>query len=274
MSTFDTTLTPTPAAGKAIPYTWFTKLRDSIDALKQGDKALDFVAGLQLDLTTTGTVNDWAPGTGVTLRVNNATALVITGLVAHVDGDIRIIENVGSSTIKLTHQDAGSAAANRIILGPAMQWLGANGAIGLRYDGTADRWRVLFVNPGAPITPAYAAGDYTASAGTWTVDAADVVTCAFRQHLHMLDVELEIESTDVSATPTTLNRVIPGGFTAAKTTRTWGQMINAGTANSGLARVVATSTAMEFFRDFAATAWSLTAADNTSVRTQIRFEVQ
>lgn len=43
MSTFSTSLTPTPVAGKAIPYTYFTVLLDNTLALQHGDQAVDLL---------------------------------------------------------------------------------------------------------------------------------------------------------------------------------------------------------------------------------------
>lgn len=138
----------TGTTGTVINNAWKVELYNQIDAQAHPRLLVD-----QVDITTTGTVNDHNPGS-VAVRCNNATALTITGRVPYADGEIVIYENVGTSTVTFTHQGAGSTAANRFLLPAATagQVIGAEGSIGFKYDGTSDRWRVLFVRPGQSIT--------------------------------------------------------------------------------------------------------------------------
>lgn len=138
----------------AMRITGRTKLRGSVQyppitpaALSAGDN--DDWAGL-----LTGSPNNngryWARVTG------NATPSVITGIDATAvqDGDTFELTNVGGENILLSHQDAGSAAANRIIEQDGNQFvLHADGSVKLRYDRTAVRWRII-TPPGAvaPLT--------------------------------------------------------------------------------------------------------------------------
>jgi hypothetical protein len=150
MTTFNTSIGGgySPATGKAVPATHMNRAFNNTLALKQGDQALDFLAGLQLDVTATGTQNDYTPGTGVIVAWNGASGCTITGLVAHIDGDIRVLRNITSAQLlQLSHQSGSSTAANRIITpGGQTVFIIPGGSATLQYDGTNDRWRVVSVN--------------------------------------------------------------------------------------------------------------------------------
>ena len=128
---------------------------------------------------------------------------------------------------------------------------------------------------GAWTTPSYNAGDFTASAGTWTVDSGDVITYAYTTVHKLMTVAFEIHTTDVSATPVTLRIAVPGGATIAKQMRNVITVINAGAAaTSGNVVAIAGTTYLSCYVDFTGTStWTATAADNTYVLGQITFEV-
>jgi len=220
MSTFWTSLTPPPAKDKGIPYTWFTKLLDNTLALKQGDQAFDYLLGSQVNITDTGTVNNHNPA-GMDVAWSGASQLVITGIVPRANGDIRIYRNVTTAqSLAVSHENGSSTATNRIKLPAAVQFIGPSGSIGLKYDGTAQRWFLLFVNPGKPIEQAYSAGLFTAGGGgTWTFPsgAASLITFAWSQLGAWMDVEFQALNTTTAGTVTYLSMPVPGGFTAAKT---------------------------------------------------------
>lgn len=165
MTTFNTSIGAygSPAAGKAVPATHVSRAFNNTLAIKQGDQAFDFLIGLELAVTTTGSQNDWSPGTGVVVRWNGASQLTITGLVAHSAGDIRVIRNVTSAQfILLQHQDGSSSAANRIILPGALPlYVGPDGCVVLQYDGTTSRWRLVSM---------------ATETGTWTPTMTDLGT--------------------------------------------------------------------------------------------------
>jgi hypothetical protein len=92
--------------------------------------------------------NDWAP-TGVatcsTIRMSASAAGVdLTGLLAPAtDGEIKILENVGTTyAITLTPSSASSAAANRFLV-PKPIVVGPNQSVVLRYDLGDARWRLF-----------------------------------------------------------------------------------------------------------------------------------
>lgn len=78
---------------------------------------------------------------------------------------------------------------------------------------------------------------------------------------------------DRLAAPATLHITIPGGFTAAKRTRALFQAVDAATAAVGVARVNASGTTIDLQASVAGAGWTTTAADNTSIRLQMSFEV-
>lgn len=122
-------------------------------------------------------------------------------------------------------------------------------------------------------TQAYSAGDYTASSGTWGVDPGDT-TLAYHKIGKRLTVAFEVNTTDVSATPLTLNITIPGSFTAAKTTHNPILVANNGGAfQLGMAEVVTGTTLIKcYFSPNLTTTWAVDVADATYVRGQITIE--
>ena len=73
---------------------------------------------------------------------------------------------------------------------------------------------------GATQTRAYSAGNFAGGAGlTWTVDSGDVHGESWRVVGDTLIYNLDIATSTVSGTGTTLNVTLPGSFTAAETMR-------------------------------------------------------
>lgn len=169
--------------------------------------------------TLTGTQNDFDLDAAFThLRCNNASALTLTGFTvaggAPTAGSRVIIQNVGSSTVRIADQDAGSAAANRIDTPSTRgQIIGAGGVIQLVYDDTDSRWKMIAVEPGTPITVAHAGGDYTASSGTWTVEAGDLLGFRYIQRGKFVTFIVNIDNSSTSATPAELRIALPNSFT-------------------------------------------------------------
>jgi len=92
----------------------------------------------------TGTANNgmrhWARISG------NATTSVLTGIDATAvqDGDTFELTNVSANAIDISHQDAASAAANRIISPSGATYvLAADETVLVRYDLATTRWRLL-----------------------------------------------------------------------------------------------------------------------------------
>ena len=114
----------------------------------RGSLGLDPITPAQL----TADVNDYqGHGTGnsqrAVVRASSDASRNITGFDASIsrDGDTIWITNVGSNDIVLQHQNAGSAAANRIISPTGADLtLNADESALLWYDPTDTRWRIFY----------------------------------------------------------------------------------------------------------------------------------
>jgi hypothetical protein len=234
-------------------------------------------------VTATGTQNDYAPGLigNTLLRCNNATLLTISGLTGGYDGQIVRIVSVGAGQVDLAPQNTSSTAANRFI-----NFAGSSGTLAstslaagsgyaeYQYDATTARWRMIAHEQGAWITPTYAAGNYTASSGTWTVDAGDVTTQAYWLKGRTLTVAWILVSTSTSAGPGILNigNGAWGGFTAVK--QTLNSLMyndNGGVNTAGFSQVTAAATIVTLSKFSGA--FSI-ATNTTNVFGELIFEVQ
>lgn len=122
---------------------------------------------------------------------------------------------------------------------------------------------------------AYAAGNFTASAGTWGVDAPDQSVFRYTLIGKTMIVVFQILQTDVSNAGVSLRIAIPGGFTCATTTRHLITSVDAGgAAVVGLAIITAAATFIECFATVAGGGFGITAGDNTAVIGVATFEVQ
>ncbi len=187
----------------------------------------------------------------------------------------KIITNDGLYTFDILHMNTGSVAANRVACPGSVRYRVYPRESVTIYRSAADTWKIA-EKADQWIDVVYAAGDFTASAGNWTVDSADVETLAYHLDGNKMTVAFNIINTDVSAAPVSLKIKIPNSRTAARTMLTApAVVIDAGTAfYSGLAKVTAGGTVIEFFKDAAGTAWTTTAADNTAVYGEITFMVR
>ena len=115
------------------------------NALKIQSISDDWAVTNDVTITDTPTLNDYATAaTTSVVRWNGAGALAWSGLTGGTDGRVVFIFNVtAAQTLTLKH-DVTSTAANRFSLpGAADMILSANSGIGIWYDATSSRWRVL-----------------------------------------------------------------------------------------------------------------------------------
>lgn len=171
-------------------------------------------------VTTTGNIDDLDFSNADLIRFNNASLATLRGLKAGVDGQRVTIVSIGAGQVDLAHQNTNSAAANRFInfaTSASTSLAAGSGTATYQYDATTARWRLIAHDQGAWITPAYNAGDYTASGSmTWTVDSGDVFAFRYRLSGRMLTVNFAILSTSVGGTLSNgLKIKIPGGFSSA-----------------------------------------------------------
>ena len=120
----------------------------------------------------------------------------------------------------------------------------------------------------------FSAGNFTASAGTWTVDSGDVITYAYTVVGKTMTLTWAIQSTDVSA-GSVLRLAIPGGYTAAREAYGVYRATDAGAAAvAAVCNVLASGTYVQLFATMGGTAWTITAGDNTNTQGTLTFEVQ
>ncbi len=102
----------------------------------------------------TANQNDYDPSglsTASILRLStDATNRHITGLAGGSDGRVILIHNIGGFVFYLDHESTSSTAANRFILDTGFSQIPVSikSTLGLVYDGTSSRWRVLNKNIG------------------------------------------------------------------------------------------------------------------------------
>lgn len=172
--------------------------------------------------TLTGAQNNFSLSAGFTALIcANASALTISGASvggsAPVAGDILVIHNEGSSTVKVTLEDTGSTDVHRFDTPSAAgQIIGTDGTMSFVYEGgSANRWHLTSVEPGNWINVAYASGNFTGSGSmTVTVEEVDQQTFKYRQQGRVLMLSLQLEDFTVGGTPSiTVQIAMPGGFT-------------------------------------------------------------
>jgi hypothetical protein len=112
-------------------------------------------------VSLTTNTNDWDPVRGSSNRVpvTASGAINITGMVAGKDGDIAIVEVLGSSSnITFTANDSNSAAANRFLI-PFSLTMHANQTVAFYYSAAVSGWRLMTSPPNSGITyQAFTAG--------------------------------------------------------------------------------------------------------------------
>jgi hypothetical protein len=120
---------------------------------------------------------------------------------------------------------------------------------------------------------AYSAGDFTASAGSWTVDAGDVLEFKYAIIGKTMFVSFVIAGTDLSAAAEKLKIAIPGGFTAANRSDNFGFATdNGGTPEPATVTVLASGTTIDCGL-LDGTNWAATSSDNTNIVGEIFFDV-
>lgn len=197
---------------------WKQELYDQIDA------ALAALGAVSTEQTTTATgaqhnfnltaSNTYLRCTGAAPSFSGFTV----GGVAPEAGDRVLIQCLGT-TAKVTNQDTGSTAANRIITPATIgQIIGLHGLMLLTYDDTTDRWRESIQDPGLPIAITFAAGDFTASGTmTWTVASGDVVHDVYVQNGKLVKFYGTYNVTTVGGSLSNeLRRALPNGFVATR----------------------------------------------------------
>jgi hypothetical protein len=261
---------PFAAAKKALTLDRLNRAWNAAMALVTGDEPLDQLRMAKQTHSTTGNQNNVTLNDACGIFVYDAaSSAMFTGLTNGRAGRTVRVRVKGAGYLWLRDQNASSTAANRFLCASTNgQYIGKGGSALLTYDELASLWVVHILNPGEPITPTFAAGDYTASgAAVWTVAGGNIGHCTFQQWGKVLRVSMTLNSTSVTAGAggTALQRILPGGFTATVTAH--GPMMrifDAGAETRGFTLLVGGgSTIMQFYRELTA-AWN-TAAGNTTI---------
>lgn len=130
-----------------------------------------------IPLSTTGTVNNWAPGiSGNTIiKLTNASLLTVTGLAAGYEGQIIRFMGLGTGQVDFPHNNGGSSAGNKfandITSGATSMAPSAPGVTEYVYDLANGFWRLSYHVQGAPIafTPTWAASGTAVALGNGTL---------------------------------------------------------------------------------------------------------
>ena len=271
----------------ALDRTWFNSLVDDDGSGSVGtiwnkaavDSLMDAVDVLAetvpATLTTTGSVNDWAPGLqGHTLtRWSGAADLSISGLAGGVVGQQWTFLNQSATALALfNHNNAASASANRFrnVALAAYTAVAPGGAITYQYDGVA--WYQIAFEQGAWITPVYNAANFTSNTGTWTVEAGDLSgNFSYRLSGRSVTVTWYIQSTSVSGSPGVLKIAIPGGLTASKASLHPVVHDDAGAGNAGTFALVG-GTSIDIYKSYGSGGFA-NSTNATRVFGTITFEV-
>ena len=140
--------------------------------------------------------------------------------------------------------------------------------------GLKERGRTALI--GEWTNQAYASGEYTASASTWTVDSGDVTLNRYMLVGKTVTWQLTLAATDVGGTPAHLRVAVPGSLTevaALSRGGSCGYTADAGTvANQSSYWIMDASGYVKLFL-FTGGNWTTTAADNTAITCTIVFEI-
>ncbi len=206
-------------------------------------------------ITTTGNVDDLDFQNADVIRLNNATLTTLRGLKAGIyDGQQVTLVSIGAGQVNLSHQDTGSTAACRLIntVSSIKTPLAAGtGYATYAYDLTTARWRLVLHEQGAVIDIPYTSTDYTATGGmTWTVDAGDVTTFAYRLQGATMIYFVNIITCSIVAplSSTLLVALYPVGVTVTKTCASGAQISDNGTAVPGSMQMILPGSQLSFRR--------------------------
>lgn len=120
----------------------------------------------------------------------------------------------------------------------------------------------------------FAAGNFTASAGLWTLTSPDQVDLSYTLVGKTMFLDVSLNLTSVSTTPQQLGLKVPGGFVIASRKDGVCSLYDNGTPGFGVVQAIPGGTTIYLFRDALGSAnWSAS-ANNTGVSFQLALEVQ
>lgn len=138
-------------------------------------------------------------------------------------------------------------------------------------DSISERGRTTAMGDWTSVT--YNAANFTASAGTWTVDSADQVGYSYTLVGKTMTLRVDLRDTTVSGTaPSNLNVAIPGGFTSAGYSAVVYDLLDNGTLRLGFGRSTPSGSVIELYQQDRAN-WSLS-TNLTNLAFTLSLEVQ
>lgn len=165
-------------------------------------------------VSTTGNIDDLDFDNADQIRMENASLATIRGLLAGEQGQIVMVIGTNAQ-VNFAHQDGGSAAANQLFncitsgVTPILK-----GAAVYQYTNSTDGWKLVAHTQGQWISVAYASGNFSQDAGTWTVDSGDQSAFAYYVDGNRVIVAFAFVTTSVSGSPTNLRFNNPNGYTS------------------------------------------------------------
>lgn len=267
--TADTDDDGTGTTGRVRDAAWKTEFYNQIDAAP----AVQTVLAARTD---TGAVNNWAPAISGNTYIpwNGAADATFSGLAGGVAGQIAWVENITAAKVAyFLHASGLSSAANQFTnyATSGATPIGPGGKLAYFHNGT--NWRLIFHEQGAWITPTFAAGSYTANAGTWTLQSGDVIYNEFRLSGRTLSWNFRLATTSVSNAGAVLQAAIPGGFTAATSSLPLTRSNDNATAFAVSYMLVNAAAALvQFVSTIGGTGYAI-ATNTTEVAAAVSFEV-
>jgi len=144
----------------------------------------------------TGNQNNYQLGIAIVERLTSDATRFITGFIAPLTENIRVITNVGSNNIVLANQSTSSLAPNRIItIAGTTVTLAPNDSVTLWYDITTARWREIHRLLSASIGNVTSVG--LTMPGGFTVSNSPVTSAGTLAVTTTLDGILKADGTDV-----------------------------------------------------------------------------
>lgn len=122
--------------------------------------------------------DDWNPAgfaDSAIVRASSVAAITLSGLQARDAGTVVDLQNVGSNTITLVSNNAGSLAANRFVFARSLE-LHPSESVLLWYDQTSTGWRLVHPHPSLPVAPGFKKLFVQATTATQVTATADYIT--------------------------------------------------------------------------------------------------
>ena len=281
---YTTTLTVTGTTGVTLPTTGTLATLGGTEELT--GKTLDSSVGKGTwTASWTWTLPAVTLGGGAVIAASQA----LTGTVANstISGFLSIaattgtFTNVGGTLSTATQNSVttmtgltttGALNAGSITSGFGSIDVGADAISGGAITGTS--FNVNSYSAGTWTTPAFSAGDFTASGSmTWTVAAGDVITYEYTIINKMMTVNFYINTSTVGGTPNNeLQIKIPASKVATSRVRVPYTVTDNGTTRTSMCEVLVSGTVISLYADLAISNWAA-ATDATSAIGSITFQI-